>query len=178
MANHPSTDDFEARFGEAVQAMDQRRAEERARRGLWLSHHHPEQFDRCVRIGRHHVCRRCLTLYGVSLVVVIFSLAGLPPWPARLDTIFIWGLSVVGTMEFVAEQLGWVRYRAWRQVAATTLVALAFGRALAYELEDRWDWYFWGPILVFGTIWFAAARLGARRRDDSAVDETGRQEHL
>lgn len=97
-------------------------------------------------------------------MVAGLALGGLAPWPARLDTPIIWGLSVIGTAEFVAEQLGWLRYNARRQVLATALVALAFGRALAYELEDRWDWYFWGPILVFGTIWFAAARVGERRR--------------
>ncbi|MDH4168541.1 MAG: hypothetical protein OEW42_03035 [Acidimicrobiia bacterium] len=173
MAGHAPGDPFEARFDDALAAIEKRRREEQARKGLWLSHHRPDQLDRCVVIRGRHVCRRCLTLYGVSLVVTALSLAGWPPWPAELDTPIIWGLSIIGTLEFVAEQLGWVRYRASRQVAATALVALAFGRALAYEIEDRWDWYFWGPILVFGTIWFIAARIGETRRVAAALGQDG-----
>ena len=171
MAEPSGTDDFEARFAEAVGAMEQRRREDDARRWVWLSHHHIDQLDRCVVIRGRHVCRRCLTLYGISTVIAVLALAGLPPWPARLDTVMIWGLSIVGTAEFVSEQVGWTTYRPWRQVAATAVVALAFGRALAYELDDRWDWYFWGPILVFGTIWFVASRIGDRRRASTCEAE-------
>ena len=45
----------------------------------------------------------------------------------------------------------------------TALVALAFGRGLAIEIDDRWSWAFWGPVLVFCSIWFAAALHRAQR---------------
>ena len=135
----------------------------RARRGLWLSHHWPDEYDRCVVVGDRHVCRRCLALYPLALVVMIAGLAGVAPWPERLDRWFIWLLCIPATIEFVAEKLGGVEYRARRQVVVTLLVALALGRGLAHELDDRWSWEFWGPVLVFGTIWFVTAVASLQR---------------
>ena len=36
---------------------------------LLLSHHPPGQYDRCIRIGRHHVCRRCAVLYPLATFI-------------------------------------------------------------------------------------------------------------
>ena len=49
------------------------------------------------------------------------------------------------------------------------MTALAFGRALGYELEHRWSGIFWGPIAVFGGIWFAATVMAQRRRRPEAA---------
>ena len=57
----------------------------------------------------------------------------------------------------MAEKLPGTPYSARRQIVVTALVALAIGRGLAYEIDDRWSWNFWGPVLVFGSTWFAAA---------------------
>ena len=50
------------------------------------------------------------------------------------------------------------------------MVTLALGPALgtgfAHELDDRWSWVFWGPVLVFCTVWFFAALIGRRRAGD------------
>lgn len=138
---------------------------------IWLAHHWPEHYgDRCVRIGRRHVCRRCLALYPLSLVVAIASVAGHPPWPGSWDPAIVWLLSLPATAAYVGEAVGWFRYRAWVQVVTTLLAALAFGRALGYELLDRWQPVFWGPIAVFGGIWFFATLIGQRRRPASSVE--------
>ena len=49
-----------------------------------------------------------------------------------------------------------------RQFVATALTAIPLGRGMSYEFDHRWSWYFWGPLLVFGTIWFAATIIGRR----------------
>ncbi len=132
---------------------------------IWLAHHWPEHYgERCVRLGRHHVCRRCLALYPLSLAVAIASVAGHPPWPGRWDPTVVWLLSLPATAAYVGEAVGWFRYRPWVQVVTTLIAALAFGRALGYELVDRWQPVFWGPIAVFGGIWFFATLVGQRRR--------------
>jgi len=140
-----------------------RRADEEARRVMWRTHHHSDQYDRCVVIGGRHVCRRCLTLYPTSLVVAALSLIGVTLWPAQYDLWLIWGLCIPASIEFVLEQIGVVRYSARRQIWVTVLVALALGRGVAFELETRWSWEFWGPVLVFSTAWFVAAVAGSRR---------------
>lgn len=157
----------EARLQALIADQKERRAEEdrarRARRDLWISHHWPDEYHRCATVGGRHVCRRCLVLYPIALAVMALALAGWQPWPASLDLWFIWGLCIPATLDFMAEKLFDVDYSARRQVMVTALVALALGRGLAYEIDDRWSWNFWGPVLVFGSTWFAAALYRAQR---------------
>ena len=159
----------EARFQELVErrneAEERHRRDVRARRTLWLSHHWPESYDdRCLRLGRWHVCRRCSALYGVGFVVAGAMTAGVRPWPDGWDPTVIWLLCLPATIAFVGEALGWFGYRVSWQVATTLVAGLAFGKALGYELDQRWSPEFWGPIAVFGGIWFFASLIGHRRR--------------
>ncbi len=144
-----------------------RRAEEerarRVRKNMWLTHHWPEEYDRCAQVRGRHLCRRCLILYPLALTVMGLALAGVHPWPESSDVWIIWGLCIPATLEFLAEKLLGVTYSARRQVVVTALVAVALGRGLAYEIDDRWSWNFWGPVFVFGGIWFAAAVYRAQQ---------------
>lgn len=152
------------RFSARLADIEARRRCEREITPLWLSHHWPGEYDRCIRLGRRHVCRRCAVLYAVGLTVAVATVAGLRLWPAHLDLWIVWLACVPATAEFVLEQLGVVRHHPTRQAVLTGILAVAFGRGLGAELEDRWDWLFWGPILVYCTIWFAAAAVGRPRR--------------
>ena len=76
----------------------------------------------------------------------------------------IWVLSIPATVAYCGEALGLLRYEPRWQVATTLLAALAFGRALGYELAERWSSEFWGPIAVFGGIWFLATAIAANNR--------------
>lgn len=157
----------EARLAALIADQRERRAGEEsarlARRRLWLSHHWPDEYERCSIIGTRHVCRRCLVLYPLAVVTLVCSLAGLQPWPDSLDAWMIWLLCIPATVEFLAEKLLGTPYDARRQVIVTALVAVALGRGLSYEVADRWSWLFWGPVIVFGAIWFAAAMYRAQR---------------
>ena len=161
--------DHEAEYQAAVLRIAERRerdaATTAAAKGLWLSHHQPEQFDRCVQLGGRHVCRRCLALHPLSIVIAVVSALGYAPWPTSWDPAAIWVLSLPATLDFLAEQLDLAAYNAKRQVAATLVTAFAFGRALGYELADSWSSEFWGPLAVFGGIWFAAAYIAHQRRE-------------
>ncbi len=153
------------RFDAALADIEARESERAASRAMWHAHHWAEDYDRCLIVGGHPLCRRCFTLYPIALAVAIAGLAGAVLWPAHLDLWFIWLLSVPATVEFMLEQLGVVRYSARRQVAVTTLLAPALGSGFAHELDNSWAWEFWGPVLVFSTLWFLAALGGRRRRN-------------
>ena len=43
---------------------------------LWLSHHYPGQYDRCVVVGRRHLCRRCAVMYPFAVLVGVIALLG------------------------------------------------------------------------------------------------------
>ena len=98
-------------------------------------------------------------------------MAGAPPWPEALDLWLIWGLCIPATLEFMAEQLHIIEHSARRQTIATLMLAPAFGRGMAHELDDSWSWEFWGPVLVFCTVWFIAALVG--RLDDTSGARRG-----
>lgn len=142
-----------------------RERERQARSNMWLAHHWPEHYhERCVRIGNRHVCRRCAALYPLGLLVAIASFNGLTPWPTSIDPLPIWLLSIPATIAYCAEAIGMIGYNAKVQVATTLIAAVAFGHALSYEFAERWSPEFWGPICVFGGIWFVFTALGAQRR--------------
>jgi len=116
---------------------------------LFLSHHPPDQYDRCIRIGRHYVCRRCAVLYPLALVVAIASLLG-AHWPATWDRTLLFLLPLPVTLEFVIERFRGVRYNPRRQILLTVLAAPAFGRGFARYAAHPTDRLFWTMVLLFG----------------------------
>ncbi|MEQ8840993.1 MAG: hypothetical protein RIB98_08430 [Acidimicrobiales bacterium] len=153
--------DLEARFAAKVAEINARAADDAGRKAMWRTHHHPDQYERCVEVGGRHFCRRCLTLYPVTAIFTALTLAGWSLWPESLDLWFIWLPCLPATVDFVLEQLEFVRYSARRQFLTTLLLAPSLGRGMGHELEDSFSWELWGPLLCFCTIWFAAAVLGS-----------------
>ncbi len=159
---------FEYRLAE-LRASETQRV---GRRNLWLAHHWPADYhDRCALIGGRRVCRRCGALYPLGFLVALVSAAGYAPWPASIDPWPIWALSIPATIAYVGEALGWFRYHVRWQVGTTLAAALAFGRALGYELIERWHPWFWGPIALFGAIWLSATVVALRRGGDHEDDQ-------
>lgn len=122
---------------------------------LWLSHHYPDQYERCVRIGHRHVCRRCLVLYPLAFAVMFLSLAGLT-WPGSLDGVLLVLLPLPAAAELIAEQVGFARYQPTRQVLLTIPLAVALGRGFAIYVEDPTSLLFWGVVLGYGGVCIAA----------------------
>jgi len=164
--------DHNARFDAALLAIEERESRRDASRAMWRTHHWPEQYDRCTIVAGRHVCRRCLTLYPMALGFAVLSLVGMVAWPAALDLWFIWLLCIPATIDFVFEQTQIWAYSARRQVITTALFAPALGRGFGHELSDSWSPEFWGPVLVFCSIWFLAALGGQRLRKSHAELES------
>ena len=126
---------FEARAASVRARHDERLA----RRRLWLSHHWPAHYaERCASVGGRPVCRRCLALYPLSILVAVLALVVGPPWPASWDPWPVWLLSLPATV--------------------------AFGRAWGAEMAHGGQAMFWGPIALFGGLWFFASAAGHVRR--------------
>ena len=142
--------------------MDSMAGDPRTLTPIWLSHHFPEQYDRCVRIGDRHVCRRCLALYPLAFAVMVWSLLG--PWPGGLDGWVLVLLPLPSVIEFVLEHLDVIGYQPVRQVLLTIPLAVALGRGFAIYVEDPTSRLFWGVVLVYGGLCVAAAVWRARRQ--------------
>lgn len=150
-----------AMFDAKLSAMASANTARLGRKNMWLAHHWPEHYrERCVVLAGRHVCRRCAALYPLGVLVAILSWAGVAPWPETFDPAAIWILSIPATVAYCAEALGLIRYSSKVQVGTTLVAALAFGRALGYEFEQRWSPEFWGPICFFGLVWFLFTAAG------------------
>jgi hypothetical protein len=128
---------------------------------MWLSHHFPEDYDRCAVLGRRHVCRRCLILYPIAFAVMALSLAA--PWPGTWDRWVLVLLPVPAVVEFVLEHLGVIRYQPARQVAVTIPLGVALGRGFAMYVKDPTSRLFWGVVLGYGGLCLAVAVWSSRR---------------
>jgi hypothetical protein len=129
---------------------------------MWLAHHFPDDYDRCLVIGGRHVCRRCAVLYPIALAVMALSLAGLH-WPTAIDPWLLWLLPLPAVVEFVGEHAGLLRYRPVRQMAVTVPLAVALGRGFAIYVREPGSLLFWGMVIVYGGICGSAALFAARR---------------
>ena len=132
---------------------------------IWLSHHWPDHYDRCVRLGRLHVCRRCLVLYPAivvtAVVATVLELGDTASWAA-------WLLPLPLAIDWTGEHLGLLRYAAWRQVAVTLLAAVGFGIALSVHLDDPFAPRAIAPVLTYVVVLGVVALV---TRGRTTVDE-------
>lgn len=142
---------------------------------LVLSHHAQHELERCIVVNGRHVCRRCSVLYPLAFVVMTLVLTKVGGLHASLPLMIL--LPVPVTIEFLAEQLGALRYDARRQVVVTALAAPALGMGLARVLTNRADHGFWLMVAVHAVpcavIWALTNRRenAAAERERVAVEE-------
>jgi hypothetical protein len=130
---------------------------------MYLSHHWPEQYDRCSIVGGLHVCRRCLVLYPLAIVTAVAVSIG-SWWPHRLDAWALWVLPLAGVIEFVADNIGTVAYSARRQAILSSLGAVAAGIGYTRYLHDTTDPLVWSVVAVYTSVCVAGVVIGTVRR--------------
>lgn len=128
---------------------------------MWLAHHFPDEYGRCTILAGRHVCRRCLALYPLAMVVMVAATAGLR-WPEAWDAALLVLLPLPSLTEFVGEQLELVTHRPGRQVALTLPMAVAAGVGFGRYLEDQTDALFWAVALAYGAVAVVSAFAGPR----------------
>jgi hypothetical protein len=150
-----------------AETLEVQRAEHRAHpmadTSMFLSHHWPAHYDRCVVIGGRHVCRRCVVLYPVAIVVAILAGAGVT-WPHRWDPWVFWLLPIPGVVEFVLDVLGAVRHRPVRQVVVSAMLAVAYGKILWRYSHHPGDGLVWAVVGIDTGICAVAALVAAALR--------------
>ncbi len=148
---------------ELVSQRAEREATPLADTTMFLSHHWPSRYDRCVVIGGRHVCRRCAVLYPVALLTAFAVGTGLT-WPERFDPWVFWLLPLPGVIEFVLDVMGAVRHRPIRQIVVSALLAVAYGKMLWRYWHHPGDGLVWAVVLVNTGICLAAALLAVTLR--------------
>ncbi|MBL8917442.1 MAG: DUF2085 domain-containing protein [Myxococcaceae bacterium] len=102
---------------------------------FWLSHHPPEEYDRCYRVGPLHVCARCLGVYPTLVVMLVALFAVRAPLEHPLDLPVVLCLTAPATLDWA---FGRFRPHAlsnlWRTFTGV-LLGLALGRSLFIHLQ-------------------------------------------
>ncbi|MCU1370642.1 MAG: hypothetical protein JWO77_1836 [Ilumatobacteraceae bacterium] len=130
---------------------------------MYLSHHWPDEYDRCAVIGGMHVCRRCLVLYPVALVTgVLISLGSW--WPDGVNPLVLWLFPLPGVIEFVLDNVGVVTYEPRRQMWLSALGAIAAGVGYSMYIQDTFDATVWAVVAVYTTVCVVGVIVGKSRR--------------
>lgn len=140
---------------------------------MWLAHHEPGAYDRCVRVGSRHVCRRCLVLYPLAVVVAVVQATGAVP--DIVGVVVMWVAPVGVVAEWFGEHLAGWRYSSRRQVVLTAIAAPALGVALGRHALDPFVWSAVAPMLVWTAVCLGAWIIGASLRAAAADDDEWEQ---
>jgi uncharacterized membrane protein len=102
---------------------------------FWLSHHPPEELDRCYRVGSVHLCARCLGTYPVMFAAIAAQLALHFPLEHPLDLPVCVALVLPATIDWAIGRFQPHRFsNAWR-TATGVLLGLGLGRSLFIHLQ-------------------------------------------
>lgn len=91
---------------------------------VWLSHHGGHEADRCVRVGRAHVCRRCLAMAAGFVPAVVLLLS---PWRDDLqagDLGLVLALTIAAGLDLVQVATGRAPYRPRRVLALSPFAGM------------------------------------------------------
>jgi uncharacterized membrane protein len=102
---------------------------------FWLSHHPPDELDRCYRLGGVHLCARCAGTYPVLLATVAAQLLSGAPLDHRLDVPACAALVLPATLDWA---LGRARPHGGSNLLRTgtgALLGLGLGRSLFIHLQ-------------------------------------------
>ena len=121
---------------------------------FWLSHHHPEEYNRTYLLGGVRVCARCLGTYPVMLAVMVLLLRLRAPLTWRWDVPGVLGLTGPALVDWA-----WGRFHpsAGSNAVRTftgVLLGMALGRSLSIHLRSPLP-----PVLVWQAALVAAVAL-------------------
>ncbi len=102
---------------------------------FWLSHHPPDELDRCYRFGTLHVCARCLGTYPVMFAGIAAQLAFHAPLEHPRDVPLGVALVLPAALDWAYGRFQPHRFsNAWR-TATGVLLGLGLGRSLFIHLQ-------------------------------------------
>lgn len=120
---------------------------------LLLSHHHEDQAERCQQVFGLSVCRRCLIIYPLSLLIGVTLNTILSP----LSESFAWTLVLLlpapATFEHMGELSGTLPYAQTRATVLNVLMGIGIGVGLSALWGSTSDSIFWLPLVLYSVLW-------------------------
>ena len=121
---------------------------------FWLSHQHPEEYNRTYVLGGVRVCARCLGTYPVLLVVLVALFKLRAPLAWRGDVPLVLGLTLPALVDWA---VGRFRPTGGSNAVRTltgVLLGMALGRSLFIHLQRPLP-----PVLLWQAALVAAVAL-------------------
>lgn len=142
---------------------------------LWLSHHYPENYDRCVRVGRKHICRRCIVLYPLAAAVMVAAVVA--DTSPGLLTIALVVLPLPAVVEWTLEHRGRIPYIPRLHLVLSAILGVGLGAGFARTAANRFDPVFWG-VVGLDVVWCLAVAflVGSDPEPDDAVEAAVRSD--
>jgi uncharacterized membrane protein len=102
---------------------------------FWLSHHFPDEYHRCYRLGPLHVCARCLGVYPTLAVAFVAQLIARAPLEVASDLPVGLALIAPATMDWAVGRFFPRAFsNPWRTLTGV-LLGLALGRSLFIHVQ-------------------------------------------
>ena len=131
---------------------------------FWLSHHPPDELDRCYRFGTLHVCARCLGTYPVMFAAIAAQLALHFPLAHPLDVPLCIALVLPSTIDWALGRFQPHRFgNPWR-TATGVLLGLGLARSLFIHLQRPLPPALSGQVIVVTAIALPVIFTAYRRK--------------
>lgn len=102
---------------------------------FWLSHHPPDELDRCYRLGSSHLCARCLGTYPVMFAAIAVQIVLRAPLEHPFDLPLCLVLVLPATLDWAQGRFAPHRFsNLWRTFTGV-LLGLGLGRSLFIHLQ-------------------------------------------
>ncbi|MCP3098579.1 DUF2085 domain-containing protein [Myxococcus sp. K15C18031901] len=102
---------------------------------FWLSHHHPDEYNRTYLLGGLRVCARCLGTYPVMLAAMVGLFAARAPLHWAFDVPAVLLLTLPALVDWAVGRFRPVSGSNAVRTATGVLLGLALGRSLHVHLQ-------------------------------------------
>lgn len=115
------------------------------RLAFFLAHHHPDEYDRCYRLGPLRLCARCTGLYPAMIVMLVLQARGVIAAP-RAEWVLLYALPLPAVVSWTRRRLLGVTGSNPVTTLSGALLGVALGRGLFVYFADPRAPVFWAQI--------------------------------
>ncbi len=101
-----------------------------------LSHHHPDEWNRCYTLGGFKVCARCLGVYPAALLMLVAEFALRAPLVARFDAWMGTALVLPATVDWAVGRFRPGAGSNAQRTATGVLLGIGLGRSLYIHVQQ------------------------------------------
>ena len=102
-----------------------------------ISHHHPHQYNRCYRLGKLHVCARCLGLYPILITLIILQFY--VTVPQKYENIIIFILPLPAIIDWASNFIFDLKGFNWLRTLTGFLLGIGLSRLIWLHIKNPFN---------------------------------------